>query len=152
MCNKNTHRLSETHGLNSSSLQHLCVFLPSQIYYNRFGCMFAFMPSVPATSALQPRTCHAGFTVLSQISENNALLSLTVGSQNRWSDRPQWVTCRAPHTRRCVCGIWFESGVSGRQWILTRWGYVKPGFAFTGRWSVRKIKLLALCAAEVGFA
>lgn len=76
--------------------------------------------------------------------------------KNHWSHTFQWITRRTRTYKICILtsdGIWFESDVRGRHGhIVTHSGYVKAVFAFTRQWSVREIKLLSLCAAEVRFA
>lgn len=116
--------------------------------------MFSYLPSAPGSSALQPsvvNTCHAGLTVLSQISKQlHHLFSFTVDSQEPLKSRASADHMQNSYTYSFmhIKGRWYLIWIR-RRWILPHWGYVKPGFASTGRWSGRKIKLLSLCAAEV---
>ncbi len=150
-------KTNESLGLNISSQQCLCVYVHSQIYCNRFGCMFALVLSVPGASDLQPgvvNTCRAGLTVLSQISENNTS-SLTCS----WFSRAVKATgcVSESHTGLLTWSITHKNPLTSDLNLMSAACvdpralrvYVKPGFAFTWQWSVRKIELLSICAAEV---
>lgn len=102
------------------SQQHLSVFLPSEISYNRFGNMFVSMPPLPASSSLQP-ACYAGFTVVSKIFSCQQLIlsrpvSMVTGLDlvnhtYRSVHVKSWrylirIKCKSSHHSLRVCKVW----------------------------------------------